>query len=191
MTAGEPPEQGEVEHVREPGDGVPVAGVAAGEGPIDVIESQARLDARILRDIKAIVVIHEIVPDDRPVEQESHHRQHVGDGGLRANPGAGLGGDAGRARVHAANSSVATAAGCGKRGRAAGRKGEGAFGSRENRFEERSFSRARRKQAPVMRQPKPYLILRRRLIEEASAKYFVGQVTSAMACPCQMMWASI
>src|SRR6185312_1100921 len=37
----------------------------------------------------------------------------------------------------------------------------------------------------VPRQPNPYLMLRRKLIEEASGKYLVGQLTSAMVNPCQ------
>src|SRR5437870_4002779 len=47
-------------------------------------------------------------------------------------------------------------------------------------LEEASPHLARRKRSPVPRQPKPYLMLRRRLMEEASGKYFVGQLTSAM-----------
>src|SRR6266481_8096188 len=38
---------------------------------------------------------------------------------------------------------------------------------------------------PVPRQPNPYLILRLRLIEDASGKYFVGQLTSPIVNPCQ------
>jgi len=41
------------------------------------------------------------------------------------------------------------------------------------------FHRARQKVRPVPRQPKPYFMLRLKLIEEASAKYLVGQLTSA------------
>src|ERR1039457_2060766 len=50
---------------------------------------------------------------------------------------------------------------------------------------------AKRKRNPVHKQPKPYRMLRRRLMEDASAKYFVGQLTSAMVNPCQRICASI
>src|SRR5436190_14615704 len=50
---------------------------------------------------------------------------------------------------------------------------------------------ARRNLKPVARQPNPYLMLRRRLIEEASAKYLVGQLTSAIVNPYQKIWANI
>src|SRR4051812_35763216 len=50
---------------------------------------------------------------------------------------------------------------------------------------------ARRKMREVGRQPKPYLMLRCRLIEEASAKYLVGQLTSAIVKPCQKICANI
>jgi len=40
--------------------------------------------------------------------------------------------------------------------------------------------RASRKCIAVLRQPKPYSTLRRKFIEEASGKYLVGQLTSAI-----------
>jgi ribulose-phosphate 3-epimerase len=48
-----------------------------------------------------------------------------------------------------------------------------------NRTDFIKFILARRKAKDVWRQPKPYLILRLRLMDDASAKYFVGQLTSA------------
>src|ERR1019366_2462590 len=50
---------------------------------------------------------------------------------------------------------------------------------------------ARRNFNPMARQPKPYRSEERRLIEDASGKYFVGQLTSAMVKPCQKICASI
>src|SRR5882757_5494189 len=44
---------------------------------------------------------------------------------------------------------------------------------------------------PTPRQPKPYFTLRWKLMEEASLKYFVGQLTSPMVKPCQKICASI
>ena len=50
---------------------------------------------------------------------------------------------------------------------------------------------ASRNAAAVAKQPKPYLRLRRKLIDEASAKYLVGHVTSAITCPCHRISSSI
>jgi hypothetical protein len=51
-------------------------------------------------------------------------------------------------------------------------------------FASRNFS-------PTFRQPKPYFTLRRKLMLEASLKYFVGQLTSPIVNPCQKICASI
>lgn len=42
------------------------------------------------------------------------------------------------------------------------------------------FIFARRNVKAVIKHPKPYLMLRNRLIDDASVKYFVGQLTSAI-----------
>jgi len=44
---------------------------------------------------------------------------------------------------------------------------------------------------PTARQPKPYFKLRLKLIDDASAKYFVGQLTSPIVKPCHKTCASI
>ena len=44
---------------------------------------------------------------------------------------------------------------------------------------------------PTDRQPKPYFTLRLKLIEDASSKYFVGQLTSPIVKPCHKICASI
>src|SRR5271169_1291809 len=44
---------------------------------------------------------------------------------------------------------------------------------------------------PTFRQPKPYFTLRRKLIEDASLKYLVGQLTSPIVKPCHKICASI
>ena len=49
-------EQRAVEHEREPGERVPVAGVPGRKRPGDVAPSQPAEDVRILRDVKPIVV---------------------------------------------------------------------------------------------------------------------------------------
>ena len=50
---------------------------------------------------------------------------------------------------------------------------------------------ASRKTIAVETQPSPYRTLRRKLIDEASSKYFVGQLTSAIVYPSQRISASI
>jgi len=42
-----------------------------------------------------------------------------------------------------------------------------------------SFILASRYKDAVIKHPKPYFMLRNKFIDEASAKYFVGQLTSA------------
>ena len=50
---------------------------------------------------------------------------------------------------------------------------------------------ARRNWDPTFKQPKPYLQLRRKLMEDASLKYFVGQLTSPIVNPCHKICAII
>src|SRR5438093_5932337 len=50
---------------------------------------------------------------------------------------------------------------------------------------------AKRNFSAVFRQPKPYLTLRQKLIDDASEKYRVGQLTSPIPCPNQRICASI
>jgi hypothetical protein len=52
-----------------------------------------------------------------------------------------------------------------------------------NNFEEIKFSFARRYFMAVSKHPKPYFMLRNKFMDEASAKYFVGQLTSATLYP--------
>lgn len=52
--------------------------------------------------------------------------------------------------------------------------------SRGNNFDLINPIFASRNIDPVERQPKPYLMLRRKLMDEASGKYLVGQLTSPM-----------
>ena len=48
-----------------------------------------------------------------------------------------------------------------------------------NNFDEFHFIFAKRNVRPVDKQPIPYLMLRAKLMDDASAKYLVGQLTSA------------
>jgi hypothetical protein len=59
-----------------------------------------------------------------------------------------------------------------------------AFGSSTNPSGVGSFIK---KSGDVPPFPRPYWILRLRLIEDASVKYFVGQLTSAIVQPRQMI----
>ena len=58
-----------------------------------------------------------------------------------------------------------------------------------NSFERSILIFASRNFNPVQRQPEPYLTLRRKLIEDASGKYFVGQLISAIVQPSQRVSA--
>ena len=62
---------------------------------------------------------------------------------------------------------------------------------RVNRFDFHNPIFASRKASAVPRHPKPYFKLRRKLMEDASGKYFVGQLTSPIVNPCQRICASI
>src|SRR5207302_7726891 len=66
-------------------------------------------------------------------------------------------------------------------------KEEGSLG----KIEPSPRRRAMTNSIPTLRQPSPYLTLRRKLIDEASGMYFAGQVISPMGWPSQMIWASI
>ena len=60
-----------------------------------------------------------------------------------------------------------------------------------NNGDEINFIFANRKVKAVNKQPKPYFMLRKRFMDEASEKYFVGQLISATVYPNQMICASI
>ncbi len=46
-----------IEHVREPGEGVPVASMKRGEGPTETVESESTPDKRVFRDVVRVVVV--------------------------------------------------------------------------------------------------------------------------------------
>jgi len=62
---------------------------------------------------------------------------------------------------------------------------------RGNRLESTSFILDKRNVMAVSRHPNPYLTLREKLMDDASSKYLVGQLTSAIIKPVHIIWASI
>ena len=58
-----------VEHQRQPGDGVPVAGVPTRQRPLDRVFVQAGPDVTVFEDINVIVEVHEIVAEHLYVDQ--------------------------------------------------------------------------------------------------------------------------
>jgi hypothetical protein len=60
-----------IERVREPSDGMPVAGVTGCEGPANILPIEAGLDVWVGRDVIRIVVVDEIVVERGQVNGES------------------------------------------------------------------------------------------------------------------------
>src|ERR1035441_1192558 len=73
------PEESAIQHVRQPGQGMPIAGVAAAEGPPHTRPGDARANGRVLRDIIPVVEIDEVVPVDGPVEGNGYRGQPEAD----------------------------------------------------------------------------------------------------------------
>src|SRR5208283_3891944 len=70
VCAGVEAEEFAVRHVREPGEWMPVARVAGGEGPFDSRPRQSFLHGGIFRDVILIVVIHKTVVRRRQISQQ-------------------------------------------------------------------------------------------------------------------------
>src|SRR5690554_540933 len=58
-------------------------------------------------------------------------------------------------------------------------------------FEDRILCLSRKYSIDVFNTPRPYVTLLGKLMDEASVKYFVGQVISAISYPLWKIWASI
>jgi hypothetical protein len=69
MRAGISPEQFTIQHVRKPGQWVPIGGVTRGQGPLKSAESQALLDNVILRDVEMIVILNKFMIVNRPINK--------------------------------------------------------------------------------------------------------------------------
>src|SRR4051812_9981584 len=64
MAAGIESENLTVDHVRQPRKRVPVTGVEGGERPDDSPPAQAGRDHRVVANVKVIIEIDELVPED-------------------------------------------------------------------------------------------------------------------------------
>ena len=64
-----------VQHMREPGERMPVGGVKRGEGPGNSVQRQAAGDHGIVPDVKRVIEIDELVTDDLAVNRERDHGQ--------------------------------------------------------------------------------------------------------------------
>src|SRR6266576_3549112 len=63
-----------VEHVRNPGHGMPVRGMRVSESPVNGRPGHAILDGRVLQHITRIVIVSEIQPNEGQVHcQNSQH----------------------------------------------------------------------------------------------------------------------
>src|SRR5690349_721236 len=75
MTAGVQMEQLPVERMGKPGQGMPVSGVKAGQGPTQVGPGEPVLDVPVLDDVAKIVKVDELVVCNRPINEEDGSRQ--------------------------------------------------------------------------------------------------------------------
>ena len=75
MPPGTDTEDLAIEHMRKPGERMPIAGGSGGEGPDDVAPTQALLDERVIRDIDAVVEADEIVSDSLEVWKEGEKEE--------------------------------------------------------------------------------------------------------------------
>ena len=79
MAGRRQPEELSVEHVREPGERVPVGRVGCGERPGDTGPRKARPDVHVLGHVFGVVVVDEAVPKDRD-EDDGGQGNHARDG---------------------------------------------------------------------------------------------------------------
>ena len=70
LNAGVEPEQLDVEHVRERGQGMPVARVRAAERQLEALSAEPLLYDRVLAHVDAVVQAHVLVVRDLRVDQE-------------------------------------------------------------------------------------------------------------------------
>src|SRR5436190_20867028 len=65
------PEELHVQHMRQPRERMPVAGVAAGKGPLHILPAQTILNLRVGRDVGRVVEMNELRVKERPENGES------------------------------------------------------------------------------------------------------------------------
>ena len=68
-----------IQHVGNPSERMPVAGVAAGERPVERVRRDASLHGRILHDVLQVVVVNKIVADHRAEHDQRPQRQGQAD----------------------------------------------------------------------------------------------------------------
>ena len=73
------PEPLAVQHVRQPGQRMPVAGVERRKGPNHIPPPQPAQDVGILRNVKGVVVIEKIIRPHRPVQSQRGQHQRKTD----------------------------------------------------------------------------------------------------------------
>ena len=64
VPAGAQAKELHIEHVRNPGYGMPISLVTRAEGPLEIIPRQPTHDVRIVNDVKAIIEFDKIVVRD-------------------------------------------------------------------------------------------------------------------------------
>src|SRR5208337_494471 len=80
MPPGMHPEELEIQHVREPGQRVPVSGMQGGESPGEPLISKAILDRGIFSDVYAIIEIDKLMGSQIAIDgQRGHHQEEAGD----------------------------------------------------------------------------------------------------------------
>ena len=95
-----------IELVREPGDRMPVARVAGGEGPANILAGQPGMDPGIVRDVLGVIVVVEFETGDRPIQDEGDEGEKRADVSVAAETG-GMGGGIGNDRhLHDGNRGI-------------------------------------------------------------------------------------
>ena len=72
-----------VEHVGQPGEGVPIALIYRGKCPDDGFWSQSVFNMRIFKDISAVIVIHKIMADNLTVNRKGDKSEKQADPYIR------------------------------------------------------------------------------------------------------------
>lgn len=72
------PKELHIRHEGKPGQRMPVAGVDRCESPDHALPSQPRQHLRVLGKIKRVVIIDELEPQRRPVEEQGQNGQQDG-----------------------------------------------------------------------------------------------------------------
>ena len=74
--AGAQPEELAIDHVRQRGEGMPIAGMGGREGPNERGGPEALVDHRLVLNIGVIIQIHETAATNREVSHRNKDKQH-------------------------------------------------------------------------------------------------------------------